>query len=111
MHPINGHRLHQLPKNCRRRVGRPGVPVSSSLRRHLDRPARRSDPATNQDKDLRIVLRDPVGVQDNLVEHPGQPEQYFDERGNCEQTDRSTNWRRAGGADLRLYDLVEPTAG
>lgn len=64
-----------------------------------------------QGDDPRIVLRDPVGVADRIVEHAGQPEQYVDERGNWEQTDRSTNWKRVGDVDLRVYDLVEPTTG
>jgi hypothetical protein len=62
-------------------------------------------------EDLRIILRDPVGVADQTVEHPGQPEQYVDQRGTWEQTDRDANWRRVGGAELRIYDLVEPTTG
>jgi hypothetical protein len=61
--------------------------------------------------DPRIVLRDPVGVADVTVEHPGQPGQYVDERGTWEQTDRSANWRPVDGTDLRVYDLVEPTTG
>lgn len=61
--------------------------------------------------DPRVVLRDPVGVADQTVEHPDQPGQYVDERGTWEQTDRSANWRRVGDADLRVYDLVEPTTG
>ena len=61
--------------------------------------------------DSRIVLRDPVGVADQTVEHPGQPEQYVDERGTWAQTDQAANWRRVGEADLRVYDLVEPTTG
>jgi hypothetical protein len=65
----------------------------------------------NQGDDVRIVLRDPVGVADRVVEHPGQPEQYVDEHGNWEQTDQSANWRRVGDVDLRVYDLVEPTTG
>jgi hypothetical protein len=64
-----------------------------------------------QGDDPRIVLRDPVGVADRIVEHSGQPEQYIDERGNWEQTDQSANWQRVGSADLRVYDLVEPTTG
>jgi len=67
--------------------------------------------AMNHGDDLRIILRDPVGVEDRVVEHPSQPERYVDERGNWEQADRSTNWRRVGGVDLRVYDLVEPTTG
>jgi hypothetical protein len=50
-------------------------------------------------------------VADQTVEHPGQPEQYVDQRGTWEQTDRDANWRRVGGAELRVYDLVEPTTG
>jgi hypothetical protein len=65
----------------------------------------------SQGDDPRIVLRDPVGVADRTVEHPGQPEQYVDERGTWEQTDATANWRREGDADLRVYDLVEPTTG
>lgn len=65
----------------------------------------------SQDDDPRIVLRDPVGFDDQIVEHPGQPGQYVNERGIWEQTDRSTNWRRVGNAHLRVYDLVEPTTG
>ncbi|HEY5353382.1 MAG TPA: hypothetical protein VIK57_13090 [Streptosporangiaceae bacterium] len=61
--------------------------------------------------DSRIVLRDPVSVADQTVEHPAQPEQYVDERGTWEQTDPSANWRRVGHPDLRVYDLVEPTTG
>jgi len=65
----------------------------------------------SQREDPRIVLRDPVGVADRTVEHNGQPGQYLDERGTWEQTDESANWRRAGDAGLRVYDLVEPTTG
>jgi hypothetical protein len=61
--------------------------------------------------DSRIVLRDPTGVADRTVEHPGQPGQYVDERGTWEQTDRSANWRQAGQVRLRVYDLIEPTTG
>ena len=64
-----------------------------------------------QDDDPRIVLRDPVGVADRIVEHPDQPGQYVDERGNWDQTDQSTNWQRVGDVDLRVYDLIEPTTG
>lgn len=60
--------------------------------------------------DSRIVLRDPRGT-DRIVEHLGQPQQYADGRGKWEQTDRATNWRRVGGVDLRVYDLVEPMIG
>ena len=65
----------------------------------------------SQREDPRIILRDPVGVADQTVDHPGQPGQYVDEHGTWEQTDRSANWRRIGHADLRVYDLVEPTTG
>jgi len=58
--------------------------------------------------DPRIVLRDPAGFADQTVDHPSQPEQYVDGRGTWEQTDPSTNWRRVGEVDLRVYDLVEP---
>jgi hypothetical protein len=61
--------------------------------------------------DPRIVLRDPVGLADQVVEHPGQPRQYVDERGTWAQTDPLANWRRFDDADLRIYDLVEPTTG
>lgn len=64
-----------------------------------------------QGDDSRIVLRDPVGVADRVVEHPDQPAGYVDERGNWEQTDQSANWQQVGEADLRVYDLVEPTTG
>jgi hypothetical protein len=67
--------------------------------------------AMSMSDDPRIVLRDPVGVSDQVVEHPGQPGQYVDQRGNWEQTDPSSNWRRVGDANLRVYDLVEPTTG
>ncbi len=63
------------------------------------------------DEDPRIILRDPVGVADQTVEHPGQPGQYVDQRGTWEQTDRHANWCRVGGAELRVYDLVEPMTG
>jgi hypothetical protein len=62
-------------------------------------------------EDPRIILRDPVGVADQIIEHPGQRGQYVDERGTWEQTDPSANWRRVGDADLRVYDLTEPTTG
>jgi hypothetical protein len=65
----------------------------------------------SQGDDSRIVLRDPIGVADRIVEHPDQPEQYVDERGNWEQTDQLTNWKRIGDVDLRVYDLIEPTTG
>jgi hypothetical protein len=64
-----------------------------------------------QGDDPRIVLRDPVGVADRIVEYSDQPAQYVDEHGTWEQTDRSTNWRQVGNAHLRVYDLVEPTTG
>lgn len=63
-----------------------------------------------QGDDPRIVLRDPVDVADRIVEHPEQPAQYVDDRGNWEQTDQS-NWQQVDGARLRVYDLVEPTTG
>jgi hypothetical protein len=65
----------------------------------------------SQDHDPRIVLRDPIGVADQIVEHAGQPAEYVDERGNWSQTDQSANWRLVGGAHLRVYDLIEPTTG
>jgi hypothetical protein len=65
----------------------------------------------SDDDDSRIVLRDPVGVADQIVEHAAQPEEYVDERGNWAQTDRSANWRQVGRAHLRVYDLIEPTTG
>lgn len=68
-------------------------------------------PGMSPDDDPRIVLRDPVGVADQIVEHPGQPGQYTDDRGTWEQTDRSVNWRPVDDAHLRVYDLVEPTTG
>jgi hypothetical protein len=67
--------------------------------------------AMSQGDDPRIVLRDPVGVADQVVEHPGQPGEYVDERGNWAHTDAAANWRRVGGANLRIYDLIEPTTG
>jgi hypothetical protein len=67
--------------------------------------------AMSQGDDPRIVLRDPVGIADQVVEHPGQPGQYVDQQGNWEQTDPSANWRHVGDANLRVYDLVEPTTG
>jgi hypothetical protein len=63
-----------------------------------------------QGDDPRIVLRDPIGVADQIVEYPDQPAQYVDERGTWEQTDKS-NWQPVGNAHLRVYDLVEPTTG
>ena len=65
----------------------------------------------SQREDPRIVLRDPVGVADRIVEHPGQPGQYLDERGSWEQVDESASGRRDGDAELRVYDLVEPATG
>jgi len=65
----------------------------------------------SQDHDPRIVLRDPIGVADQIVEHAGQPEEYVDERGNWAQTDQSANWRLVDDAQLRVYDLIEPTTG
>jgi len=65
----------------------------------------------NQGDDPRIVLRDPTGFDDQIVEHSDQPGEYVDNRGTWEQTDRSTNWRRAGNTKLRVYDLVKPTTG
>ena len=65
----------------------------------------------SQGDDPRIVLRDPIGVTDQTVMHPDQPGEYVDERGTWRQTDSSANWRRVGGADLRVYDLIEPTTG
>jgi hypothetical protein len=67
--------------------------------------------AMSEGDDPRIVLRDPIGVADQTVEHPDQPGQYVDERGTWEQTDPSTNWRQVGDARLRVYDLIEPTTG
>jgi hypothetical protein len=61
--------------------------------------------------DPRIVLRDLVGVADRVIEHPGQPPEYVDERGNWAHTDSAANWRRVDDANLRIYDLVEPTTG
>lgn len=65
----------------------------------------------SQREEPRIVLRDPAGLADRTVQHPGQPGQYLDERGSWEQADQSANWRRVGDADLRVYDLIEPTTG
>lgn len=65
----------------------------------------------SQSVDSRIVLRDPVGVADQVVEHPSQPGQYVDERGNWAHTDSAANWRRVDDANLRIYGLVEPTTG
>jgi sugar (pentulose or hexulose) kinase len=61
--------------------------------------------------DPRIVLRDLVGVADRVIEHPGQPPEYVDEQGNWAHTDPAANWRRVDDANLRIYDLVEPTTG
>jgi hypothetical protein len=65
----------------------------------------------SRDNDPRIVLRDPIGVADQIVEHAGQPGEYVDERGNWAQTDRSANWQQVDDAQLRVYDLIEPTTG
>lgn len=65
----------------------------------------------SHDDDPRIVLRDPVGVADQIVAHPGQPGQYTDDRGTWEQTDQSVNWRHVDDAHLRVYDLIEPATG
>jgi hypothetical protein len=65
----------------------------------------------SRDDEPRILLRDPIGVADKIVEHAGQPEEYVDERGNWRQTDRSANWQQVGDAHLRVYDLIEPTTG
>jgi hypothetical protein len=67
--------------------------------------------AMSQGDDPRIILRDPIGVADQTVEHPDQPGEYVDERGNWQQTDESANWQQVGGTDLRVYDLIEPTTG
>jgi hypothetical protein len=64
----------------------------------------------SQADDPRIILRDPTGVADQVVEHRGQPGQYVDQRGNWEHTDQA-NWKHVDGADLRVYDLIEPTTG
>jgi hypothetical protein len=61
--------------------------------------------------DPRIVLRDPVGVADRVIDHPGQPREYVDERGKWAHTDSAANWRRVDDANLRIYDVVEPTTG
>ena len=76
-----------------------------------DHPPSVSSVAMSQNDDPRRVLRDPVGVADRIVEHPGQLGQYVDERGNWDQTDQATNWQRVGDVDLRIYDLIEPTTG
>jgi hypothetical protein len=68
-------------------------------------------PPMSSDPDPRIVLRDPIGVADQVVDHAGQPAEYVDERGNWAQTDQSANWRDVDGARLRVYDLIEPTTG
>jgi len=63
-------------------------------------------PYLGQGDDPRIVLRDPAGVHDQTVEHPGQPRPYLDKIGTWEQVDQATNWRQVGNAHLRVYDLV-----
>jgi hypothetical protein len=65
----------------------------------------------SQGDDLRIVLRDPVGFSDRIVEHPDQPGEYVDDHGTWEQTDPSASWRLVDGSHLRVYDLVEPMTG
>jgi hypothetical protein len=97
----------------------PDLRRSSSTRNHgrlcrllgIPRALRGIWSAMSQGDDPRIVLRDPVGIADQVVEHPSQPGQYVDQQGNWEQTDPSANWRHVGDANLRVYDLVEPTTG
>lgn len=68
-------------------------------------------PYLGQDDDPRIILRDPVGTNDRIVKHLGQPAPYEDEVGRWEHVDQNTNWRQVGNAVLRVYDLVVPSPG
>ena len=56
--------------------------------------------------DTRIVLRGfEVGEEgDPIVDHPGQPRDYFHADGRVWTWQDS--WRKIGGANLRVYDLL-----
>lgn len=56
--------------------------------------------------DTRIVRRGlEVGeVSEPIVDHPGQPRDYFHADGTVWTWQDS--WRKVGGVDLRVYDLV-----
>ena len=58
-----------------------------------------------------MILRDPVGVADQTVDHPGQPGSTWAEPGPWEQAGGPANWHRVGDAGPRACDLAEPATG